>query len=1205
MKTNRKFKKPETPSKLVLEEIIGLTTKNGNGLASNISTANCAYLAGCVVVVYNVNSGTQSHLMVSHRAPKPLSCVAMSKDGRFIAAGESGTQPSVLVWDSATLAFSAELKGHLYGISCISFSSDGKHLVSVGGYIYLWEWRNGALLTKLKASSSCHAVSSVSFSSDAKFIVTAGKKHLKFWAVGSSSRSHLNARTGLSAMQGKPVNLDLQKGSSFISVAYAIWGNTGSTNCKSADSCFPIYALTDAGILWIIHSGLSIRKSVDLKVKKSFALSISNKLIACACNAGIVQMFSRDTLKYEGTVVYSKAKSYHEETDIVPEQDFQQLLPCQMQLLVSSQPLKSLVSTQASQCDGELVVYGDHSLYIWDIHDLNKATRCFVLVSHAACIWDIKNLCCENMHDSSLACVARGCSGGVSFATCSADGTIRLWDLALQSDLSEKDAEYHSLQTDLTGTTRLVSAGVFERDAVEADISTRGFRSLAVSSDGKYLAAGDCEGNIHIYNLQTSEFLCLQGAHDAEILTLSFSLATQKDIVSKETTNDNYYLASGSRDRIIHLYNVKRNFDRIKSIGNHSAAVTSVKVAGNSCKVLSCSADRSLMLCDVTLTDSGHKISRCHHQMTSHGTLYDMAVDPKFEVAVTVGQDKKINTFDIASGKLIRSYKQDKDFGDPIKVTMDPSCTYLVCSYSNKSICIYDFITGDVVMQALGHSEVITGVIFLPDCKHIVSVGGDGCVFVWKVPALMSTRILERITEKQTPLSPRSLAQPVAFSHIILGEEEDQQYKINSEEVWSLGSNRQSRGGPRETSAFKFSVSRLPHWAKAKVTSSNIVQGDLKLTSSQGYASPTPEVQMPSDHALGGSSSCNSISSRSSPDTGNFQTTFTMDNRWLTVYTVCMDLLNSPEIRNLMDTKMSKASSILIQDKTGISKDKYGLGRRSQGQDDKQGVNLNHHASCSNMKATTGINFCNPHSEGGDIFEQHFGSLSTINKIERRKSSMRRYSARYVLKQDYLGGCRRLFGTPDKGMASKTKNCKEETSTHVKSENPLEDSWKQQELKNPAQSSVDSDYTSSICELTRCQVNEKAIYMEKSNCRDQKECLPQVGEVQKTVIACKEALLSLNAAADTAAHMFAKLGILGYSDEFLGEAGVKLFDEAAELLPLITEKVNKVARLVCSQNNDSCGSRADISGMEPLLGTFAESLSDKILEMLKENLCTV
>lgn len=65
-----------------------MNTRNCNGLASNTSTSKCAYVAGCVLVVYDVDSSTQSHLMVSHRMPKPLCCVAMSRDGRYVAAGE-------------------------------------------------------------------------------------------------------------------------------------------------------------------------------------------------------------------------------------------------------------------------------------------------------------------------------------------------------------------------------------------------------------------------------------------------------------------------------------------------------------------------------------------------------------------------------------------------------------------------------------------------------------------------------------------------------------------------------------------------------------------------------------------------------------------------------------------------------------------------------------------------------------------------------------------------------------------------------------------------------------------------------------------------------------------------------------------------------------------------------------------------------------
>ncbi|XP_024024941.1 mitogen-activated protein kinase-binding protein 1 [Morus notabilis] len=727
-RTIRKVKKPDNSSKLVC-----LSTTNSNGLASSVSSSRCAYVAGCVLVVYDVDYrhplaprgfSTNAETVELRRRLQRWAFHSSWRGRKSISSDKpfSGTQLAVLVWDVETLALVYELKGHLFGVGCIAFSPDGRHLVSVGGYIHLWEWRIGMLVTKLKASASCSAISSVSFSSDAKFVITAGKKHLMFWTVRSSPKTRLSKGNVSMTMHGKAVNLGLQKGRSFISVEanfpsmcfvpYTFWFVSKEVCGFKGSFYVPHMVLGGFQKIQLVfkETGIFLEACIAARtVDKGFAVSVSDKLIACACSSGIVRLFTIETLKYAGSLSYSKDKKgggignndiFCPNKDV--ETDFQ-LLP-------------NLPDAVA------LVIYGDHSLYIWNIHDVNQATRCYVLLSHSACIWDVKNLCCDNLHDQSLACVARGCSGGVSFATCSTDGSIRLWDLSFQPNPSEDLADHHPLNTESMSTTRLVSTGTFERDAMELGFSAQGFRSMAVSPDGKYLAAGDSKGSLHIYDLHTFDYTCFQDAHDSEILSLSFSLSSKKHVDSKEVTTGHYFLASGGRDQLIHLYDVRRNFDLIESIDDHSAAVTSVKLACNGHKILSSAADRSLVFRDISVTDNGFQISHRLHQMASHGTVYDMVVDPKSEIAVTVGQDKKINTFDIASGRLIRSFKQNKYSGDPIKVTMDPSCSYLVCSDSNKSLYIYDFITGEMVTQVMGHGEVITGVIFLPDCKHIISI---------------------------------------------------------------------------------------------------------------------------------------------------------------------------------------------------------------------------------------------------------------------------------------------------------------------------------------------------------------------------------------------------------------------------------------------------------------------------------------------------
>ncbi|KAG5550428.1 hypothetical protein RHGRI_015400 [Rhododendron griersonianum] len=1269
MKRNRKLKKPDTSSKLILKEVIGLTTKNANGLASNTFSPNCVYVAGCVVVVYNVEMDTQSHFMVSNRMPKPLSCVSISKDGCFVAAGESGHQPAVLVWNCTSMALLSELKSHQYGVTCTGFSPDGKYLVSVGfsqdGYICLWDWRNGVLVTKVKACSSCSSVESVCFSSDAKFIVTAGKKHLKLWKVGISIRPRANVGVKSLVMHGKPMNIGFQKGYSFIAVTSPFLINSGLVSGDQAGENLPFYGLTDTG-------GLDF-------VNKAFALTASNKLIACACNDGVVKLFTIEFLKYSGSLQYTEAKrrgtadnkECHEKTS--------------KKELQSLSTLPHALACQFSTSEKLVVVYGDHSLYIWDIRDVDK------------------NLPCENMHDSSLACAARGCSGGVSFATCSADGTIRFWDLALQLVTSVNDptlaTSHKFLLTKQDKATCLVSAGVFERDSVELGNSTPGLRSMAISSDGQYLAAGDCQGNLHIYNIHTSEYICFQDTHDAEILSLSFSSSSKTNAKSGKSLESRYFLASGGRDRMIRLYDVKRNFDVIGSADDHSAAVTSVNLTSNGCKILSCSADRTLVH-DVAITESDCIICDLYHQMETYGTVCDMAVDPTMEIAVTVGQDKKINALKIATGKLIRSFKQEGNLGDPVKVNVDPSCSFLVCSYSNRSICIYDLFTGEIVARAAGHGEVVTGLIFVPDCKHIISaipgytcptalkVAGDGCIFVWQVPIPLSSKMLQKIKEKSMPFTPTSVVQPVSFSGIKFHEEDDHKCKIRPEEVILPECSKTlsqkhfyQRVSLPETSAFKFSISRLPRWAQAKVPSPRVMPIDSDYTSSQQAGlkvfSPLPsvgshrgpDVQTPSTHGVKGNEPFLGSMSRYSSDndtTGHgsrmpqetYRKSFALDRRWFTIHTVCLDLLNSPEVWDTKEMKtpvtvrnkdlaVEMTSDIEVievssrdPDENNLEESAFGLSNHvdakvasltEQARRNNPGsashnsdrFEIDNACACQEVavlevsesfqsettenavQATINVNASCIRSREKDPFKQNLGhSSAKIETGERKLSARRSYSGQFILRQDLLRGHENLFETPIRDFGGESMKQEKESTSRVmlgdlsvlvhEESQMIETS--EQDPKNLMPQLVGSHSVLSLSD----SVDSSSGYI-SGNLESSFEDF----EKQNTIIACKEALLNLETAADNLFQLFCRLGTLENGEEITRVSEAQLYSEATEILPSIAKKVHAVAKLVQSTNNPRGETEMDVSRFEPLLGTFAESISQRVVEILKNNCSTL
>ncbi|XP_067170615.1 WD repeat-containing protein 62 isoform X2 [Apteryx mantelli] len=125
-----------------------------------------------------------------------------------------------------------------------------------------------------------------------------------------------------------------------------------------------------------------------------------------------------------------------------------------------------------------------------------------------------------------------------------------------------------------------------------------------------------------------------------------------------------------------------------------------------------------------------------------------MDVDITRRYVAVACQDRNVRVYDAASGKQKCCYKgsQGED-GALLKVQLDPSGTFLATSCSDKSISVIDFHSGECVAKMFGHSEIVTGMRFTYDCKRLITVSGDSCVFVWhlspEITASMKQHLLE------------------------------------------------------------------------------------------------------------------------------------------------------------------------------------------------------------------------------------------------------------------------------------------------------------------------------------------------------------------------------------------------------------------------------------------------------------------------------
>ncbi|NP_001398076.1 WD repeat-containing protein 62 isoform 5 [Homo sapiens] len=430
----------------------------------------------------------------------------------------------------------------------------------------------------------------------------------------------------------------------------------------------------------------------------------------------------------------------------------------------------------------------------------------------------------------------RACLPSGSFLTCSSDNTIRFWNLDSSPDSHwQKNIFSNTLlkvvyvENDiqhLQDMSHFPDRG--SENGTPMDVKA-GVRVMQVSPDGQHLASGDRSGNLRIHELHFMDELVKVEAHDAEVLCLEYS---------KPETGLTL-LASASRDRLIHVLNVEKNYNLEQTLDDHSSSITAIKFAGNrDIQMISCGADKSIYFRSAQQGSDGLHFVRTHH-VAEKTTLYDMDIDITQKYVAVACQDRNVRVYNTVNGKQKKCYKGSQgDEGSLLKVHVDPSGTFLATSCSDKSISVIDFYSGECIAKMFGHSEIITSMKFTYDCHHLITVSGDSCVFIWhlgpEITNCMKQHLLEidhrqqqqHTNDKKRSGHPRQdtyVSTPSEIHSLSPGEqtEDDLEEECEPEEMLKTPSKDSLDPDPR----CLLTNGKLPLWAKRLLGDDDVADG--------------------------------------------------------------------------------------------------------------------------------------------------------------------------------------------------------------------------------------------------------------------------------------------------------------------------------------------------------------------------------------------
>jgi WD40 repeat protein len=618
-----------------------------------------------------------SKTWTSRERIKAATCLALSRDAKFLAVGETGYAPRVLIFslqDSSSDLPLVSISEHTFGVKAVAWSHDTRFLASLGaatdGFLYVWRIDSRTGAAKLFQQNRCTSyVRGMIWMGNT--LITLGVRHVKAWKVDdgpsvspvkqkfaadliSTSQSQQKALPGRNILLGSLID------ATFTCAAVVDEGR--------AIIC------TEAGDVCLLEDD-----GKQMKLQKALRLDFPVSSITI-----------RDLTAYVGG-----KEGQFATLNVTSVVDFRS------DCIISVAGAPTGLVAMGFLKDNLVTIDSKHSINIWDsdyVPGRSAADSAHIPIpGHGEPIVGVQLLEKPN-------------TSGAAFMTWSGSGQLIHWDL---------DGQIKST----------IVVPIHQDPIGDADMENQ-LTVVRTTKSGKLLVAADKLGVLKVMEFESKKCILDTKAHSCDCQDVTVFESDSKLI-----------MASSGRDRTTQLFHRPRGgkIEHFQTL-EFAAKVVKVLITEDKIFTCSLDRTLQVHDL-VSREDDPDVIAAIPSRVISlkaSPTCMAMGADEK-SIFVSL-LDRSVCQYDVTTGRLISSFKCVDESGtesavlDSLILGQAPAKDFLLgVSNTDKSVRIYDAQGGGFLDREWGHTEAINGIAMVEDDegRRVVSVGSDGTIMVW------------------------------------------------------------------------------------------------------------------------------------------------------------------------------------------------------------------------------------------------------------------------------------------------------------------------------------------------------------------------------------------------------------------------------------------------------------------------------------------